>query len=66
MQKKAKEVTLAVTSHNQNNNRNNANAEHKPQQTATTEVVHRKPKTTTNRTNTKQNHAYPQNHIKEL
>jgi hypothetical protein len=55
MQRKAEEVALAITSHNQNTNRNNANANCKQQQTAPHLFQNTAPKTTTQRTNPKQN-----------
>jgi hypothetical protein len=54
MQKTAKEVALAITSHNQNTNENNANAKHKQPQTAPKKLCtrHRKQQQQTKRNST--------------
>jgi len=49
-------VRCAFTTYNQSNRRNNAKTECKQSQAASAEVVHSKPHTTTNRTNTKQHY----------
>jgi hypothetical protein len=49
MQKTAKEVMHAITSHNQKNHGNKPNTKCNQTQTAPAEVVHTAPKTTTNK-----------------